>query len=98
VQQRHAPTLAVDVDVERARMPGDVAGYGTAPIDVRRVTLDHHRLGDSERLTVTVRFADAVRRGSELNWGTSTRAGGYPLGFRWTRWLGRATISRHECG
>lgn len=62
---------------------GDVIGDGSRPIDIRRVTYDHYKLGDSERLTVTVRFADPVRRGSELSWGTSTGAGGYPLEFRW---------------
>ncbi|HET9422874.1 MAG TPA: hypothetical protein VFO49_17160 [Nocardioides sp.] len=63
---------------------GDVAGDGTTPIDIRKVTYDHYKLGDSERLTVTVRFAGRVRRGSELNLGTSTGAGGYPLEFRST--------------
>lgn len=63
---------------------GDVQGDGTTPIDIRRVSYDHYKIGDRERLVVTVSFADPVRRGSELNWSTSTGAGGYPLGFKWT--------------
>ena len=63
---------------------GDVSGDRTTPIDIRRVTYDHHKLGDSEHLTVTVRFTDRVRQGSELRWGSSTGAGGYPVEFRWT--------------
>jgi hypothetical protein len=61
---------------------GDVAGDKTTPIDIRKVTYDHYKLGDSERFTVTVRFAGRVRPGSELNLGASTGAGGYPLEFR----------------
>jgi hypothetical protein len=61
---------------------GDVAGDGTTPIDIRKVTYDHYKLGDNERLTVTVRFAGRVRRGSELHLGTSTGTGGYHLEFR----------------
>jgi hypothetical protein len=63
---------------------GDVQGDGSFPIDVRKVVYDHFRLGDSERLVVTVNFANTIRRGSELNWGTSTGPGGYSLAFRWT--------------
>lgn len=63
---------------------GDVSGDGTTPIDVRKVRYDHYKTGDRERLVVTVRFASRVRQGSELNWGTSTGAGGYSLEFKST--------------
>jgi hypothetical protein len=62
---------------------GDVSGDGTTPIDIRRITYDHHKLGDSEHLTVTVRLAHRVRRASDLRWGSSTGAGGYAVEFRW---------------
>lgn len=58
---------------------GDVQGDGRIPIDIRKVTYDHYELGDSRRLVITVRFADPVRRGSEVRWGSSTGAGGYSL-------------------
>ena len=72
-----------DREVKRDRA-GDVQGDGTTPIDIRRVQYDHYKTGDNERFVVTVRFAHRVRPGSELSWGTSTGAGGYPLEFRST--------------
>lgn len=62
---------------------GDVSGDSTTPVDIRRVTYDHHKLGDSERLTITVRFVERLRQRSELRWGTSTGPGGYALEFSW---------------
>jgi len=61
---------------------GDVKGDRSTPIDIRRVRYDHYQLGTSGRLVITVRFAKRVRRGSELNWGSSTGPGGYTLKLR----------------
>jgi hypothetical protein len=79
------PGVPVFHDREVKRDPaGDVQGDGTTPIDIRKVQYDHYKTGDNERFVVTVRFGSRVRNGSELNWGSSTGAGGYPLEFRAT--------------
>ena len=70
----HVPANADGVGVFHDRVvkfdpAGDVSGDGTTPIDIRKVTYDHYKTGDNERLVVTVLFADPVRQGSELNWG-----------------------------
>lgn len=72
-----------DREVKRDRA-GDVSGDGSTPIDIRRVQYDHYRTGDNERLVVTVRFAERVRKGSVLTWSASTGPGGYGLDFRST--------------
>jgi hypothetical protein len=56
---------------------GDVKGDRTTPIDIRRVQYDHYKTGDNERLVITVRFAERVRKGSELRWSSSAGTGDF---------------------